>query len=288
MLRKLLLLPLVSSTVSAATFVSDFTTNNGGFSTLDNTSINDDNGEPTDELTFSSSGDQGGGVFINPAAALNSTTTPEGNITNTTVGSLFFNFTARTPAANTQTSDELGIFFGQPNLNASSSSINNGGNTNGFTFFFNDLGVFAREGNSNVELLTGVPDGQTVNFQVEYQVLASGQGLSLATASGIETITNTSANQTDFSSAYIVVVSTTNSDGTTSTSGPQLIAGATNLSEQQINNFTFNGISTRDDSGTITSFTVSDELIPTPIPEPSSAALLLLAGSSLLLRRKRG
>ena len=257
MLRKLLLLPLVSSTVSAATFMSDFTVDNGGFNTaITGTTLTEMNGE----LTFSPDNqNQGAAIEINPSQLL--------GVTNTQADPLFFDFTFLAP--DLSTGEELVVFFGE-------------GSQSGFTFAFEGDSSLIAVGNNDQStvLLEDLEAGQTVNFQVEFFALANGaQPLTLG-----NTTVSGGQNPGQINTAAFVIASTLDQ-----TSDVELIAGATNLNSGQINDFTFQGISTQSNSGTITSFTVSDEpiSIPTPIPEPSSAALLLLAGSSLLLRRKR-
>ena len=92
MLRQLLLLPLVtvSSSVSAALFMSDFTVDNGGFdSSINGATLMEMNGE----LAFNPdpNQNQGAGIELSPATVLGS------GITNTNVEALFFDFTFRAP-----------------------------------------------------------------------------------------------------------------------------------------------------------------------------------------------
>ena len=256
MLRQLLLLPLVtvSSSVSAALFMSDFTVDNGGFdSSINGATLMEMNGE----LAFNPdpNQNQGAGIELSPATVLGS------GITNTNVEALFFDFTFRAP--DLSGTEELIVTFGS-------------GSQSGFTFLFEDDELFVVNGNSNILLLEDLEVNQAVNFQVEFQALANGDSL---TFDG--TTVNGGQNPGQINTASIVTASTVDQ-----TSDTLLVAGATNLNAGQIDAFTFQGTSTQSNSGKITSFAVSDEPIPA-VPEPSTVALLFLSGSAFLLRRKR-
>ena len=257
MLRQLLLLPLVtvSSSVSAAIFMSDFTVDNGGFdSSINGATLMEMNGE----LAFDPNPDQnqGADIEIDPTAVLGS------GITNTNVDALFFDFTFRAPTF-AEMNDNLIITFAE-------------GSQSGFTFFFAGDDLFVVNGNQNILLLDDLTAGQAVNFQVEFQALEFRESL---TFDG--TTINGGQNSGQINAAAIVSASTADQ-----TSDTLLVAGATNLSATTIDAFTFQGTSTQGNSGKITSFAVSDEPIPA-VPEPSTVALLFLSGSAFLLRRKR-
>lgn len=259
-------IPLAALTLNleaAVTYSEDFSTSLGFFEPLQNTNANVTGGT----LNFQSDAanpqnGQGSGVtldldqlgvmgsgFMNAAQPIN------------------FQFDAVVPAS-TPAGDELGFYFGPPSSQAQSSNIVNGQNTNGFTFYFNDGGIFAKDGGSGslVTVLNGLSAGSTVTFDVMWS-LVNGQ------------------NQGQFNNVFTLAAVGTDINNN-AVSGMSTVNGAQNQGLNQVNQYQFSASTTRGLSATIDNFTVSDMAI-TSIPEPATFALLCFLPFSLCARRRR-
>ncbi len=260
------LLFISSPFVQAAVTVSEDFSNNdsGGFTALNNTQAPS---LANDTLEFTSTSDQGSGV------TLDFSDTFSGNL----IQPLFFEFSAMVPDTN-DASEELGLFFGPAVPQAQSGSITTGQNTNGFTLYINDQTVYAPD-NSQGTAYTGPGNGQSVN-------LLSGLGVGTWVTFSVEWTPIPAQNSGQYHNIFNVTVDGFDANNN-AISATETFDGAQNINDTQINDFQFTAATTKDLTGSIDNFTVSNMPIIN-IPEPSSALLALLSIPILLSRRRRG
>ena len=261
-------------TVLAQTGGEDFSSGIGNFVGLNNTTVNTTSGA----LEFSNSQDQGAGVTIdlNTAGVLGTDFVNLPTVDETlTPQSIFFQFTTIVPSGSTA-QDELGFFFGPPTNQAQTSDITNGNNTNGFTIFFNDGGLFAQNNgqgeqsdanNGSVNILSDLQEGSEITLNIEWFLVEA-------------------QNDGQFNNAFTVTADGIDTDQN-AVSATDTFDGAQNQGATQINNFQFTASTTQGLTGTLDDFTVSTEPIPDPIPEPSAVLLTGLGALALISRRKR-
>ncbi len=244
-----------SSLLAFQSYTADFSNNNGGFTTMNNTNTT----SGVSGLEFVSSNGQGGGVSLDVVDALNLS----GGVL--LANPLYFDFSVLVPVFDPTKNDELGLYYGRPSNQASSSSVLNGQDVNGFTLYFNDGSLYGLQKNAPVQLImTGLSVDQEVNIQVELEALP-GQ------------------NSGQYNQSAVVNVQTTS--GTIQSSGPFSLAGAQNVQANDINNYTFNAVATAAGSGVLTDFTAST--LPITVPEPGVSLFLLGALTFGVSRRRR-
>lgn len=248
----------------------DFSNGIGNFSALNNTTVSTTDGI----LEFVNTNNQGAGVTIDldQAGVLGSNFNNFTTNTDGSMQSIFFQFTTIVPP-NSGAQDELGFFFGPSSGQAQSSDIFNGQNTNGFTVFFDNGGLFAvnntqgsqSNAGNTVNILAGLEAGSEVTIDLEWFLTPA-------------------QNNGQYNNAFTVDATGTQAGtGNTLTATDQTFDGAQNQGSSQINNYQFTATTTQGLSGSIDDFTVSTK----PIPEPSGILLTGVGALTMLLRRKR-
>ncbi len=259
---------LAIGSINAQTYSEDFSTDVGEFISLNNTTVN----TTTGAIEFVNTNGQGGGITVD----INTDDVLGTGFNNADAQPLFFQFDTIVPVG-TGAQDELGFFFGPSSGQAQSSDIFNGNNTNGFTIFFNDGGLFAQnngqgsqssESNGPVSILSGLDEGSEITINIEWFLTPA-------------------QNNGQFNNAFTVTATGVDESGDPITA-TDTFDGAINQGTTQINNYQFTASTTQGLTGTLDNFTVSTEPIPTDaIPEPSSALLTGLGALALLSRRRR-
>jgi len=259
---------LAVGAVNAQSFTEDFSNGQGEFTALNNTTVN----TTADAIEFVNTNGQGGGITLD----INTDAVLGNGFNNADAQSLFFQFDTIVPVG-TGAQDELGFFFGPSSNQAQSSDIFNGNNTNGFTIFFDNGGLFAQNNgqgsqssaaNGSASILSGLDEGSNITI-------------------GIEWFLTPAQNNGQFNNAFTVTATGFDELGNQVTA-TDTFDGAINQGAAQINNFQFTASTTQGLTGTLDNFTVSTEPIPADsIPEPSSALLTGLGALALLSRRRR-
>lgn len=149
---------------SAQTYTADFSTDNGGFSALNQTNLNN----TSNELSFVAQNGQGGGASIDVLGSLGLN-----NSSNSlTANPLYFNFSIRVPDANNSTNHEAGFYFGRDSNQATTGSITSGSDINAFTLFVDDGNLYGQNGRSSELILSNVASSEVIDIQVEWQAVA--------------------------------------------------------------------------------------------------------------------
>ena len=250
----------LSQTATAQTITEDFTSGLGLFTALSST----DTSTSTGRLEFVNTNNQGAGVTFDLNDAFGA------GFSNFAESPLFFQFNTLVPAPSSA-QDELGFFFGPFANQAQSSSITNGQNTNGFTFFFNDGGLVVPNNNQGPDANDTSPQTFTL-----LNGLNTGSQLTL----GVEWSLVPAQNTGQFNSIFTLTAS-----DTSGVLASQTFNGAVNQGITNIDNFQFTASTTQGLTGSIDDFTVSTDPI-TSIPEPSSFLLSLIGLPALFWRRR--
>ena len=192
--------------------------------------------------------------------------------------SLFFQFSFIVPSP-TSASDELGFFLGPPANQAQSSDITNGQNTNAFTLFIDDQGLYAQNNGQISNNRNSVSDGtngsslilETLGVNTEITVTVEWSLVNGAN-NGLASVYTVTAN--GFDEANNAITGTGMFDG-----------AQQNLSATTIDKYAFTASTTRSQVGSLTGFAVADG--PISVPEPSSILLSLLGFSAFISHRRR-